>query len=203
MRDPRSEKLSAINAHAFNNQSWLAATGANANGQNNIVDEQVRILAYVRTGGMMNPERRVLEPGKKIFRFGASGRSPQAIAAGAWWVEQTEFDKLFSFAQVHNTSLGIAVRCLCLVPPEWSDLGVVIRARVARELLAWRGLGDSVVTPTQDGGTVRLPHHNEIAARRLHQLFIPGLNGPGMPHAAMTIEADFKLEESRRGFLYL
>jgi hypothetical protein len=152
--------MGAINANAFNHQSRLAATGASSDSQSNIVDEQGRILAYVRTGGMMSPERHVLEPGKKIFRFGASGRSPQAIAAGAWWVEQSQFDKLFSFAQVHDIPLGMAVRCLCLVPPEWSDLGVLIRARVSRELLSWRGLGDTVVTPREGGGLVTLPHQN-------------------------------------------
>lgn len=68
------------------------------------------------------------------------------------------------------------MRLLCLVPPEWSDATVLVRARVTQALLAWRGLGNSVVTPMKGGkGMVKLPHQNDISSRRLHQLYIPGL----------------------------
>jgi hypothetical protein len=52
---------------------------------------------------------------------------------------------------------------------------------------------------------VRLPHQNEIAARRLAQVFVPGLDEPGALGAAIQIENDYPLDaaESRRGFLYL
>ena len=83
----------------------------------------------------------------------------------------------------------------------WSGTALLIRARAVAPLLAWRGLANSVVTKASDGGpAVRMPQQNEIAARRVHQLFIPGLDG-----GALSIEQDYPLdkESSRRGFLYL
>jgi hypothetical protein len=92
-----------------------------------------------------------------------------------------------------------------LVPPEWNEATLLIRARLQQDLLAWRGLGNSVVTPAKGGGMVRLPAKNDLAARRVHQLCIPGLNGKGMASAALMVEADYPLDarESVRGFLYL
>lgn len=180
------------------------AMGVNLNARQAITDERGRVLAYVQNGGIMSPMRHRLLPGQKIFRFGGAGQTPQQIAAGNWWIERPEFEKLVAFANVHGLSIGMAVRCLCLVPPEWSDVGQLIRARVVRDLLAWRGLGNSVVTPAKGGGTVVMPHRNEIAARRCHQLFVPGTSASGIA-AALAIENKYDLDprESLRGFLYL
>lgn len=199
--------MAFANAAAFADpNSRRMASGVDLNPRNAITDAQGNVLAYAQTGGMMNPTRHELRPGQKIFRFGGSGRSAQQVAAGGWWVEQAEFEKMLAFANVHGLSVGMAMRCLCLVPPEWSDAGVLIRARVVRELLAWRGLGNSVVTPAKGGGgMVNLPHQNEIAARRCHQLFIPGLNAPGLAAAALSVENSYPLDPKAgvRGFLYL
>ena len=100
----------------------------------------------------------------------------------------------------------MAARILCLVPPEWSDLGLLVRARVVRPLLAFRGLGNSVVTPIAGGlGTVRLPHQNEIAARRLHQLFIPGLWDAGLAQSALSIEQTWPMDvrAGMQGWVYV
>src|SRR5262245_52078652 len=186
-------------------RSRAMATGVDLNVRNAITDPNGNVLAYAQTGGMIAHARYELDPGQHLFCFGGAGRSAQAVAAGGWWVEQSEFETLLSFAQIHDVSLGLAMRLLCLVPPEWSDASLLVRARVMRGLLAWRGLANSVVTPAQGGGTVRLPHQNEIAARRLHQLFIPGLGRPGMASSCLSIESDHRLDptDSVRGFLYL
>lgn len=180
------------------------AMGVNLNSRHAITDARGGVLAYVQSGGMMSPVRHRLLPGQKIFRFGAAGQTPQQIAAGNWWIERSEFEKLLAFANVHGLSIGMALRCLCLVPPEWSDVGQLIRARVVRDLLAWRGLGNSVVTPAKDGGMVVMTHRNEISARRCHQLFVPGTSASGIA-AALAIENRYALDpgESLRGFLYL
>jgi len=197
--------MSFLNAREFADpKSRLLAMGTNLNSRNAITDPAGRVLAHAQTGGMLNPMRHELRARTRVFRFGGSGRSPQAVAAGGWWIEQREFEKLLSFAQAHDLSVGMAMRCLCLVPPEWSDASLLIRARVVRDLLAWRGLGNTVVTPAKNG-TIHLPHQNEIASRRLNQLFIPGLNALGVASVALTIESDYQLNarEGVRGFLYL
>lgn len=121
-------------------------------------------------------------------------------------MHKREFEQLVRFANTHGIFVGLAMRPLCLMPPEWSDAGVLVRARVARSLLAWRGLANSVVTSAAGGReVVKMPHQNEISARRLHQLFIPGLSDVSALDPAISIEQVFRLDsdQSRQGFLYL
>lgn len=213
------------NQQAFDDpRSKLAATGFDLRRATAITDPQGRILAYARTGGMLSPARQEIPAGAKLFRFGSRTagvarkaaadeadrrrqgvEAAKAVAAGAWWLERTAFDQLFRFAQVWDLSIGIAMRLLCLVPPEWSEATLLVRARVVEPLLAWRGLAMSVVTPSKAGGPpVRMPHQNDIAARRLYQLFIPGFADPHV-QPALTVEQDYPLDPTaaQRGFLYL
>ena len=153
-------------------RSRLQAIGTDLSPDKAIVDPQGKVLFHARTGGMLDPERHVVKAGSTIYRFGGS-RSPKDVAKGGWWMGQREFQLLGNFAISNDIYLGLAMRVLCLVPPEWSDATVLIRGRVEQDLLAWRGLANSVVTPMRGGkGQVRMPHHNEISARRVHQLFI-------------------------------
>ena len=188
--DPNSRKL---------------AIGTDLSPARALVDARGSVVAYARTGGMLDPERYGLKAGTTVYRFGAS-RSPRDIAKGSWWIEQREFQLLVNFAISHDIYVGLAMRVLCLVPPEWSAATVLIRGRVVQGLLAWRGLANSVVTPTKGGkGIVSLPHQNEISARRLHQLYIPGLAHPDRLEPAISIEDVRHLNpsESTAGFLYL
>jgi hypothetical protein len=195
------------NAAAFSApRSMLQAMGADLSATRAIVDAQGHVLAYARTGGMIDPLRHELHARDTIYRFGSSARSTKDVAVGGWWLQRQEFELLLRFANTHDIFLGLAMRLLCLVPPEWSDAGVLVRARVARPLLAWRGLANSVVTPAGDGrGAVRMPHQNEISARRVHQLYIPGLADIGTLDPAISVEQDFHLDprQARQGFLYL
>lgn len=187
-------------------ESRAEASGVNLSPSQAIVDAQGQVLAHARTGGMINPQRHVLSSGTRLFRFGRSGLSPQAVARGGWWLEAREFERLVSFANAQGIYLGLAMRLLCLVPPEWSDATQLVRVRVARGLLAWRGLANTVVTPIAGGlGTLRLPHANEISERRLHQLYLPGLAGLSPIEPALSIERVFPLDPktSVEGFLYL
>ena len=193
---------------AFRNQaafddpsSRMMATGVDLRKSNAIVDLRGNVLAYAKTGGVMSPMRFEIPPGSMLYRFGNIGAGVQRIATGSWWLERAGFDTIERFAQVHDLAIGVALRYLCLVPPEWSDVTALIRARATAPLLAWRGLADTVITKANDGGpAVKMPQQNEIAARRVHQLFIPGLD-PG----ALSVEQAFPLDRdaSRRGFLYL
>ncbi len=195
------------NAAAFHDpRSLLRAMGTDLSATRAIVDAHGQVVAYARSGGMIGPARFELNTNETIYRFGSSACSPRAVAAGSWWMHKREFEQLVRFADTHDIFVGLAMRLLCLVPPEWSDAGVLIRARVARSLLAWRGLANSVVTPAASGrGIVRMPHQNEISARRVHQLFIPGLSDVSALDPAISVEHAFRLDpsHSRQGFLYL
>lgn len=184
--------------------SRLMAMGHDLRQQKAIVDVKGNVLAYAQTGGILNPSRHVLSAGDIIFRFGGAGAPVQKVATGSWWIERSQFEKLIAFSNTHGVAVPVATRLLALVPPEWSDMGLLVRARVRRALLAWRGLGNSVVVPKKDGlGNVNLPHANEIGARRLLQLFVPGLSTPGID--ALTIEGSwtFTPGQARDGWLYL
>jgi hypothetical protein len=195
------------NQQAFDDpRSRLAATGVDLRRSTSITDPQGRVLAHAQTGGILFPTRYKISVGNKLFRFGSRSVGVRRVAAGAWWIEQSAFDQLFRFAQVWDLSIGMAMRLLCLVPPEWSDATLLLRARAVAPLLAWRGLAMSVVTPAKTGGPqVRMPHQNDIAARRLYQLFIPGLADHPQAQAALTVEQEYLLDRatSQRGFLYL
>lgn len=196
-----------VNGAAFDAPaSRMLALGADLSVARAIVDSRGNVLAHARTGGMIDPQRFELHPKSTIYRFGGAGRSPQEVAKGAWWIERREFEHVINFANTHGIFVGLAMRLLCLVPPEWSDASLLIRARVARSLVSWRGLANSVVTPMKGGsGFVRMPHQNEISARRIHQLFIPGLSDLNSLEPPISVEQVFRLDpnEGARGFLYL
>jgi hypothetical protein len=201
---------SFANADQFRGpEPFEAASGVNSA----IIDPHGHVIAHVMTGGMIAPKKCELASWTVLFRFGASAASPFDVAQGRWWLEKSSFEKLLSFANVHEISVGMAARVLCLVPPEWSDLGTLVRAVTRRPLLAYRGLGNSVVVPKKDRfGAVRLPHQNDIAARRLYQVFIPGLadKNPVSGRRALrteiiSIERSWTMDKkaSVAGFLYL
>ncbi len=199
--------MSFINQNDFNDpQSLMRARGVDPNPDRAFSDTDGNPLFYAKTGGIMNPKRHELPLGTVLFRFGSSKASVPDLMSGCWWIEQTEFRKMLSFAHQHNLPAGAAMRQLALVPPEWSDMTRLVRASVKRELLAFRGLGNSVHIDTGDGlGVVNMPHQNDNPARRMNQLYIPGLWQPGAANAALSYGSDFTFsaEESMRGFLYL
>jgi hypothetical protein len=152
----------------------------------------------------MSPAGFGLAPGTTIYGFGGQ-RSPRAIGKGAWWLEKRDFDQVINFAKPHGIFVGLAMPLLCLVRPEWSDASVLLRARVARPLLAWRGLA-TPRSPAGDGAAVvRMPHQNELTTRRVHQLYIPGLNERAAVDPPISVEHVFHLDpsDSARGFQYL
>jgi hypothetical protein len=199
--------MAFLNQQAFDDpRSFQAARGVDFRPANAITDAKGRVLFHAQTGGMLAPQKRELQSGEILFRFGTRAAGVKAVAGGGWWLERTSFEKLFSFAQTWDLSIGVAMRLLCLVPPEWSDATLLVRARTCAPLLAWRGLAAPVVTPAKDGGPmVRMPNPNEIAERRLHQLFIPGLAALPSSNPGLKVEQDYPLdaEASRRGFIYL
>lgn len=182
------------------------ARGTDLNPAHAITDARGNVLAYARTGGMMMPQRHEIPAGVHLFRFGNAGAGALGVAAGSWWIDRPGLEQIIRFGQVWNLSVGMAMRMLCLVPPEWSDATLLVRARSCEPFLAWRGIGNSVVTPARDGGPdVRMPQQNDIASRRLPQLFIPGLYSDAAVRAALQVEQSYPLDkaESLRGWIYV
>ena len=199
--------MSFINQTDFQNpENLMRAKGVDPDPARAFTDTAGRPLFHAQTGGILNPTRTPLPAGTRLYRFGGGGASVGQLMAGCWWVAQPEFEKLLSFARQHDISAAVAMRHLALIPPEWSDMTRLVRVQVYRPLLAWSGLGNSVVTDAGDGlGSVRLPAQNHNPARRLKQLYIPGLWKPGAAQAALTYGSDFTFtkDEGLRGFLYL
>lgn len=192
-------------SHFDDPDNFRRAQGADVRPKSAITDSKGNVLAYVQTGGIMMPQRHELGAGTHVFRFGNIADGARGVAAGSWWIDRAGLDKIIRFGQVWDLSVGMAMRMLCLVPPEWSDATLLVRARLSRPLLAWRGIGNSVVTSANDNGPqVRMPHQNDIAARQLHQLFIPGLYGDAAVQAALQIEQSYPLDKAEgvRGWLY-
>ena len=198
--------MSFVNQAAFNDpRSYQMAMGVDLRTSSAITGPTGRVLIHAQTGGMVNPTRYELQPGAIVLRFGNASARAEGVAKGGWWLEKPEFDKLFAFAQVWDIAIGMAMRALCLVPPEWSEATLLIRARVTEPLLAWRGLANSVVTPAATGGPmVRMPHQNDVSERRLYQLFVPGLAALPQIMPGLRVEQEYPLEarESVRGFIY-
>ncbi|MBB3060261.1 hypothetical protein [Microbulbifer rhizosphaerae] len=202
-----------VNSEEFNeptSRQW--AMGADTRPKNALVDGRGRVLAYSQTGGMISPARHELHRGTILYRFASGSAELSKAVTGGWWVAKAEFEQLTRFAQAHGVHVAMAARHLCCVPPEWSDMGLLMRVQVQDPLLAYRGLGNRVVVPKDDGyGAVRMEPHNNLASRRLHQLFIPGLQEradrtpervlPG----ALLVERTWKLDsaDTNRGWIYV
>jgi hypothetical protein len=98
------------NQEAFHNSSSrMMAAGIDLRKSNAIVDLRGNVLAYAQTGGMTAPIRFEIVPGAKLYRFGNVTAGVHRVAVGSWWLEQAAFDKLVSFAQVHDLSIGMAL----------------------------------------------------------------------------------------------
>lgn len=201
------------NQAAFHNPlSRMQALGKNTRPSAAIVSSKGKPLFYPQTGGMIDPQREEIRVGAVLYRFASGSAKLTDAATGGWWVHQKEFDQIFNYAQQKNIAVPMAARMLCCVPPEWSDMGTLIRAIVREPLLAYKGLGNHVVQSVNDGfGAVKMNAQNHIAALRLHQLFIPGLGDvakvtvdrvfPG----ALLVERHWKFskDQANRGWLYL
>lgn len=140
-----------------------------------LVNTSGQTIAHPQTGGMISPTRHAINQGTTLYRFASGNLSLDQAVTGGWWVSSKEFEKICNFAQQHNIHAAMAARMLCCVPPEWSNMGLMVRARVNSPILAYRGLGNNVSVKHPDGGRVNMQAHNHIEARRLHQLYLPGL----------------------------
>lgn len=202
-----------VNSIAFNNpKSRMQALGTDTRHEKAVVNLSGQPYFYPQTGGMIHPQRHELQLNTILYRFVASDTPVDRAVVGGWWMEHSEFAKVCSFAQQQGTSVAMAARLLCCVPAEWSNMGMLVRAAVREPLLAYRGLGNNVNIPHDDDrARVKMTAHNTISARRLYQLFIPGLYDQAqrtrdrVVAGVMSVEQTWaiKKEEANKGWLYL
>ena len=153
-----------------------------------------------QNGGMRAPKPKLIPPSTVLVRFGGSAHRdarPFAtkVASGEWWMDEFRFKVLEAWANAKGESVTYAVRQLCAVPDEWSDMSYMIKARTRSPLMAYAGYGrpavsgKSTIDPRKD-------HRVDI-----EQLFIPGLASPDLQKAALLIIEDKFLDSgmSKKG----
>ncbi len=194
-------------SNAANLQEFLnPATRAMAMGKSTDPKDQIWLDPNGRTttapanGGVINPQRHDIPAGTTLYRFATITDGAERVMSGSWWMERAELNQLIRFSQVNKKSLGYAVRLLCAVPPEWgSALNFLIAVRTRVGLAAWRGLANSAAASSpasrQAGAaTTVINTRNDIAAWRLHQLFIPGLRNPGATAGYFIFQGQWQTE---------
>lgn len=140
-------------------------------------------------GGIRNPQPRLIPPSTMLVRFGGSAyrdARPFAskVAAGEWWLHDFQFSVLKAWADAKGESISYAVRQLCAVPDDWSDMSYVVKARTRSPLMAYAGYGRAATA-----GKSRIdPRHDHRLD--IEQLFIPGLASPDLRKAAIIVYED-------------
>ncbi len=193
--------MAAVNQREFNLPGTLMRAMGHATPKPIGVDDHPG-----KTGGLTHWKKVTLEPGTRIVRFGQKRLEPGrtnlsakglfgGAAAGEWWLEYDQFERIARHAQEAGSDIAQAVGALCLVPENWSTLDIRIVARVKAPLLALRGSPNPVSTGGKTFGVVRDANHYVIK-----QLFIPGLNNGDVMHDALMIEEQaFLHQKARRG----
>lgn len=190
--DPDSRKV-ALGLQTGGKEIWLNPSGSET-------------YAF-QNGGVIDPKRYDIEPGTAIFSFTGVTSELKWMIGRDWWVDRRGLDHIVRYSQVNNVSMGRAIRVLCCVPFEWGNkLNFLIAARTKVPLAAWRGLANSasasadLVSPAgrvigRAGSTT--PAHNDVAALRCWQLYIPGLKAVGADAAAwLTLEGQYQLGDA-------
>ncbi|WDF73077.1 hypothetical protein [Novosphingobium sp. KACC 22771] len=138
--------------------------------------------SLLATGGIENPQERVVAAGTKLVRFGSGVLVPQ-VAAGEWWLDWGNYQIVEQYADAAGKSVPVAVRELCCVPLEWSDMTIVVQARVIQPLLAYEGSGASATV--KEGRE----HLDGMRAKSLGltQMFIPGLSDPDLRRDSLMV----------------
>ncbi len=182
--DPISRRLARGEPVGAKSQIWL--------------DPRGRECVSFGNGGIADPVRYDLAPESLVYRFGSASDGAEGVMRGGWWLERRELDILIRYANLHDRSLGYAVRKLCCVPPEWgSALNFLIAAKTVGPVAAWRGL------PASAGASFTLkPGMSRAAAGTTYieasdlvtQLFIPGTRRAGSVGGLLRFEGQWQTE---------
>jgi hypothetical protein len=208
------------------NQRWFDVPGTNerARGESGsaaLVGPDGQVIATVSNGGIAGPVETTLVEGTFIARIGSkrlvrpdrygvlrpavnlSNRGLFATtAAGEWWLDRDNYARVRAFAQHKGVGLPVAVRLLCCVPLEWSDLDMIVEATLKQPLRVYRGLANAAHVKAGKF-TESLPPIPDHRGQQVEQLFIPGLCSPDVVHDTLMITRQQFLapELGRRGYV--
>ena len=179
----------------FANQKWfdrfdaiMAARGV----QPSLIipDASGKPAAATTNGGLINPTEHDLYAGRTMYRFGnvlTNGRGTLATPVeGQWWIEEAEFKQIRRFAKAKMIGVPLAVRLLCSVPPEWSDMLVLVRVKLMQALKAYRGPGATVTRVNKvTGSQENFAPLVDLRGTVIRQVYVPGLANPDLRRSAI------------------
>ncbi|MEM8725073.1 MAG: hypothetical protein AAGE86_06090 [Pseudomonadota bacterium] len=144
-------------------------------------------------GGIVAPKRLLIPAGTTLVRFGGSPwRDARPfvpkVASGEWWLDWPNYRTVERHADKLGESVAYAIRHLCAVPDDWSDMSFLIQGVTRSPLLAYTGEGRAAVTKT---ATI---DPRAAGKPRLDQLFIPGLSSPDLRKQAILIRGQTFLD---------
>jgi hypothetical protein len=98
--------------------------------------------------GIRNPAVTLLVTGEDLYRF-TSSRSPGTGLAipptrqlyGPWWFRSRDWQKILKSYLSGTFNLGTTARIAGAVQWSWSDMDVLLKARVTQPIEAWEGPG--------------------------------------------------------------
>ncbi len=140
--------------------------------------QQTRLEFDRASAGIKNPTVTVLLPGEDLYRFASSvdprtGRKVPASVQlqGPWWFRSRDWQKILKDYLKGSFSLGTTARIAGAVQWSWSNMDVLLKARVLDEIEAWEGPGlPQYRDILPNGMAVTLRGFPDVV-----QLYIPGM----------------------------
>jgi len=137
------------------------------------------LLEYGRAEkGIRDPRVTILQPGEDLYRFTSSrlpgSKTPTPFSRqvhGPWWFRSRDWQKVLLSYLSGRFSLGTVARIAGAVQWSWSDMDVLLKARVVDPIEAWEGHGRPQYRDVLPNGmAVTLTGFPNIV-----QLYIPGM----------------------------
>ena len=134
---------------------------------------------YVKAArGIRDPTTTILSPGEDLYRF-TSSRVPgtgvpiPAVSqtTGPWWFRSRDWQKILRSYLKGPFRLGTVARFAGAVQWSWSDMDILLKARVVQGIEAWEGTGlPQFRDVLPNGMAVTLKGFPDVV-----QIFIPGM----------------------------
>lgn len=132
--------------------------------------------------GIDSPEVAVLNTGEEIYRFASSAQpstgNRMALAdqeSGPWWFRSRDWQRILKRYLTNQLTLGTTARIGAAVQWSWSNMDVLLKARVVMDVEVWEGRGRTQYRDYLPNGIAVTLHGDPDAM----QLYVPGMPGVG------------------------